>query len=140
MEGGAVAIVILILVAAIHLYWAAGGRLGHVAAVPERDGKPLFQPNPTATFGVAAALLLGAALVAAAIGLLAAPVPLRWVRFLVWLMVLVFAARAIGDFRTLGFFKRPSGSRFARLDTRLYSPLCLILAVASADAALAGHG
>jgi hypothetical protein len=38
-------------------------------------------------------------------------------------------ARAIGEFKYLGFFKRVTGSKFARLDTLLYSPLCLLLAV-----------
>jgi hypothetical protein len=37
-------------------------------------------------------------------------------------------ARAIGEFKYVGFFKRVRGSRFARRDTLLYSPLCLWLA------------
>jgi hypothetical protein len=37
-------------------------------------------------------------------------------------------ARGIGDFNYLGLFKRLRGSRFATLDTYLYSPLCLLLA------------
>ena len=38
-------------------------------------------------------------------------------------------ARAIGEFRYVGFFKRVVGSRFATLDTFVYSPLCLALAI-----------
>lgn len=38
-------------------------------------------------------------------------------------------ARAIGEFKYLGFFKRVHGSRFARLDSLVYSPLCLLLAL-----------
>jgi hypothetical protein len=37
--------------------------------------------------------------------------------------------RAIGDFRYVGFFKRIRDSKFARLDTLAYSPLCAALAV-----------
>jgi hypothetical protein len=37
-------------------------------------------------------------------------------------------ARAVGDFRYVGFFKRVRDSRFATLDTRVYSPLCFVLA------------
>lgn len=44
--------------------------------------------------------------------------------------------RSIGDFRYVGFFKRARGSRFAELDTRFYSPLCLPLALATAWVAL----
>ncbi len=39
---------------------------------------------------------------------------------------------AIGDFRLVGFWKRIRDSRFARLDTAVYSPLCLVLAIGSA--------
>jgi len=42
-------------------------------------------------------------------------------------VALVMFARAIGDSELVGFFKKVGGSRFARLDTLLYSPLCLVL-------------
>ncbi len=38
-------------------------------------------------------------------------------------------ARAVGEFKYVGFFKRVRGSRFATLDTLVYSPLCLLLAI-----------
>ena len=47
-------------------------------------------------------------------------------------LAFVFIGRAIGDMRYVGFFKRVRGTRFARLDTRVYSPLCLALGAASA--------
>lgn len=34
-------------------------------------------------------------------------------------------ARAVGDFRLVGFFKKVKGSEFALMDTLLYSPLCV---------------
>jgi hypothetical protein len=40
----------------------------------------------------------------------------------------VLAARAVGDFRLVGLFKRTRGTRFARYDSLLYTPLCLALA------------
>jgi hypothetical protein len=138
MIGGGIGIVVLIVIAVIHVYWAAGGRLGHAAAIPEREGKPAFSPGRWATLAVAAALLVAAALVAADLGWLVVPVPAWLVRVAVWLLALVFAARAIGDFRYVGFFKRVAGSRFAQLDTRVYAPLCALLAIAMADAALEG--
>lgn len=39
----------------------------------------------------------------------------------------VFVLRSIGDFRLVGFFKSVRGTGFAAWDTRLYSPLCLLL-------------
>jgi hypothetical protein len=43
----------------------------------------------------------------------------------------VFAAflRSVGDFRLVGFFKRVRGTRFARYDSLLFSPLSLALGV-----------
>jgi hypothetical protein len=48
----------------------------------------------------------------------------------------VLLARAIGDGRTLGFTKRVRDTAFARNDTRLFSPLCLFLAVVAGLATL----
>jgi hypothetical protein len=50
--------------------------------------------------------------------------------------VAVFGLRAIGDFRYLGFFKRVTGTRFARADTLIYSPLCAGLAAMAAVVAV----
>ena len=44
----------------------------------------------------------------------------------------VFALRAIGDLRTVGFLRRVRGTRF---DTALYPPLCALLALLIGDAA-----
>ena len=42
----------------------------------------------------------------------------------------VFLLRAMGEFRLVGFFKRVRGTPFAIWDTWLFSPLCLLLALA----------
>jgi hypothetical protein len=44
---GAVALILCAL-AGLHPYWAVGGSQGAKAAVPEREGKPLFNPSPAA--------------------------------------------------------------------------------------------
>ena len=48
-------------------------------------------------------------------------------RVLMALGAAVFAVRVVGDFRSCGLFKRSAADRFARLDTRLYVPLCFAL-------------
>ncbi len=42
-------------------------------------------------------------------------------------ITMVFAARAIGDFDHVGFFKSERDSPFARRDTNLYSPMDLAI-------------
>ena len=75
--------------------------------------------------------LLAAAFLVAVSGHLVAPAFAPIARLPTVFLSVVFLARAVGDFRLVGFFKRIRDSRFARLDTIAYSPLCLILALAT---------
>jgi hypothetical protein len=95
--------------------------------VPEVDGRRAFSPSRSATLAVACALFIAAALVAISGRLLEDPFPRSFVRVATIVLGVLLVARAIGDFRLLGFFKQKNRSRFARLDTLLYSPLCLAL-------------
>ncbi len=45
------------------------------------------------------------------------------------LLATILALRAVGDFGFVGFFKTRGDGRFAELDTWVYSPLCLALAI-----------
>jgi hypothetical protein len=122
----------------LHVYWAFGGRRGRTAAIPERDGKPLFRPGPGATLAVAFLLAVSGALVLgrAAVGPRVVPptVDLWGVRG----VALVLLARAVGDFNYVGLFKRRKTTAFARLDTRLYSPLVLALGLGASLVAWGG--
>jgi len=132
MIAGASAIGILPLRAAVHVYWAAGGKAGKAAAVPTAEGRAVIGPSALGTAMVAAGLCLIVAILALRIGWLKLPViagDYILVQIAAWLIAAVFALRAIGDFRYIGFFKRIRDTRFARLDTLAYSPLCAVLAV-----------
>ena len=120
---------VFVFLASVRVYWAFGGRIAKVAAIPELRGAPSFVPGRMVTLLVACCLFACAALVGAATGFLNAPVPavtLQWACFGLALLLLL---RAIGDFHLVGFFKTVRGSRFAWLDSSLYSPLCLALAL-----------
>jgi hypothetical protein len=113
----------------VHLYWAAGGTIGKGAAVPSLNGKPVLSP------GVLATVLVGLGLFAVAAWVIVTAIgsPARILetalRVGTGLVGLVFATRAVGDFRYVGFFKSVRDSEFARRDTYAYSPLCLLLAL-----------
>jgi hypothetical protein len=131
---------VFLVLALWHFRMAFAPATGEGGAVPSVEGRPLFVPSKRATVGVGIALLSFAALIAATAGLLPLAVP-RFV--LVWLsygLALGLLVRAIGEFKYVGFFKRVRGSRFARLDTLVYSPLCLFLAVGVALVALHNRG
>jgi hypothetical protein len=120
-----------------HFVMAGRPTSGRSGAVPVTDGKALFVPSARATVAVGVALLLFAALVAGTAGLISFGLPGWLLRWLSYGLALGLLARAIGEFRYVGFFKRVVGSRFATLDTFVYSPLCLALAV---GVALVAHG
>ena len=131
------AIVIARLVAAamaalglMHLYWALGGRVGKSAAVPEVNGQRAFVPSRTGTLVVAAALFFAATVVAIAGGLFEVGGFRGIFRILAFGLSATFIARAVGDFRLVGFFKRVRGTHFARLDTTVFAPLCLVFGLA----------
>lgn len=128
------------LLAALHFYWAAGGRWSSISVLPQKpggSGEPVFTPTTAATLGVALALSAASALVAMRSGLVpGAGIPLPYLTVGTCTLSGVFMLRAIGDFRLVGFFKRVKGTPFARADSALFSPLCLLLASGCACIAL----
>lgn len=120
---------IFVALAAWHFRMALLPGAGASGAVPSVAGKPLFAPSARATVLVGVVLLLFACLVAATAGLLQVGIPVRVLSWLCYALALSLLARAVGEFKYVGFFKRVRGSKFAKLDTVLYSPLCLLLAV-----------
>ena len=128
---------VFVLLALWHVYLAMSPGAGRSGAVPSVDGKPLFVPSRGATLAVAVALMLFAALVGATAGLVSIDVPSALLAGLSYTLALGLLARAIGEFKYLGFFKRFRASRFATLDTFVYSPLCLALAAGVAYVAAA---
>jgi len=118
---------VLVSLAALHVHWTAGGKWGLAAAVPEVGGKPLFRPSPAATFAVAVGLLL-AALVAVLRGFfLLGSFPGSPAHWACVALGALFVLRAVGERRYVGFLKRVRGTPFAIWDTRLFSPLSLLL-------------
>jgi hypothetical protein len=112
-----------------HFRMALAPAAGKGGAVPSVDGKPLFVPSRGSTVAVGVALVSFAALVASTAGLWPLAVPAEVLAWLSYALALGLLARAIGEFKYVGFFKRIRGSRFARLDTWVYSPLCLLLSI-----------
>lgn len=111
-------------VALLHVGWALGLRWGIAAALPTVDGKPTMIPPRWMTLAVALAVGV-AAWLALGLGALLPPPPLaRWLGFA---GAAVLGVRTAGDLSTVGLFKRVRGTRFARWDDLLYTPLCYSL-------------
>ena len=123
----AIVAIVFALLSLVHFYWAAGGRAGKSAAVPQVSGRQAFVPSRFGTLVVAVGLAVCALLVAWTGRLVSVPIADAWPKWLCIALALVLLARAVGDFRLVGFFKRIRGTPFARLDTAVFAPLCLLL-------------
>jgi hypothetical protein len=124
--------VVLLAIAGLHVYWAAGGRWpGHDAAalnamvVGDRPGASM--PPRLVTLAVGAGIS-GIALGAlAARGLIALPLP-GGVRVLTWIAAGVLAARGLGGFFEPRLRPHTIALPYGRLNRWIYSPLCIALA------------
>lgn len=122
---------VLVLVSLVHFYWAARGVASSASVPSHADGTPVFKPGRVATVLVALALLLSALIVLGRAQLLDLRMPPLALRVGIWGVATTFAARTVGEFRYVGLFKRVSGTPFARWDSRLFTPLCAAIAIAT---------
>jgi hypothetical protein len=123
---------VILFLAGLHVYWALGGKWGSFATIPTIDGHHTINPTPLATLVVALLLVIGAVTICGQAGLFVTGSWSPLFRFGAWCLCGVFLLRTVGNLKTFGFFKTVHGTPFAYWDTRLYSPLCLVLATLAA--------
>jgi hypothetical protein len=112
----------------IHLYWAFGGKKASDAVIPNVGGKAVFTPSTFVTVLVALALFAAMFTILGQSGFISF-IPSRLFYFGTLVISWAFLLRAIGEFRLVGFFKKVTDTKFAYWDTRVFSPLCLLIAI-----------
>ena len=118
------------LLGLLHFYWLFGGVRGFEAALPTReDGQRVLNPKRIDTAVVAIALTAFAAFYLLRSGVVEYRLPQGIVTYAGWIIPSLFVLRAIGEFRYVGFFKKVKSTPFGKLDSKYYSPLCLLLGV-----------
>jgi|APFre7841882630_1041343.scaffolds.fasta_scaffold07796_5 hypothetical protein len=130
---GITAAVVLACLSLLHVAWAFGVRVGATGVIPTVDGASQLSPSSAATSVVALLLATASVLLVGAV--------LGWGPEVVFSIGsfgvgVVLLARAVGEFRLVGFFKRVRGTEFARRDTWVYSPLCVVLGVSAIAVAI----
>ncbi len=120
--------------ALLHLYWAAGGHWGSDVSIPTipsalSSRQQAFTPSPFATVLVAVALFLAMVTILGQLGWWGTAIPAWIFRWATRGIAVLFFLRAVGEFHLIGFFKQVRNTPFAYWDTRLFSPLCLVIAV-----------
>src|SRR6266568_1547322 len=124
----AASLAIIAFAAAFHALWALGGKLGLAVSLPQRrdgmpvmaDRLPLWRP---AAGGVALLLVVLAVLLLGRAQLLTLPLSSEVERAALIIAGSAFVARSLVPNRFVGFFKSLRTTRWAKYDTRLYSPL-----------------
>ncbi len=114
----------------IHLYWLSGGTWGIDRVIPTKTqvNKPSSYPPPFATLIVAIGLASFGLAYLLKLPFLDWSLPTS-LQFVYWFIPTIFLIRAIGEFNYVGFFKRIKDTAFAKADTRVFSPLCLGIAI-----------
>ncbi|MDF7673978.1 DUF3995 domain-containing protein [Acetobacteraceae bacterium ESL0709] len=111
----------------IHLYWGLGGKGLVMYALPVKaDGEYYFRPGKIALFMIP---FLSMALFLIFIMFDSIESKFRYAHFLFLILGIMFVVRAIGDFRSCGFFKHKVSSIFWLYDTYLYTPGAVLVAV-----------
>jgi hypothetical protein len=122
--------VLLLLISAIHFYWAFGGRWAASAVIPQiNPEKKVFMPSPIVTIAVAIPFLIISLIFAQAAGLFSIEIITSYRLQLLLALVAVFSIRAIGDFKYVGFFKKVKETEFGINDTKYFTPLCTFIAI-----------
>lgn len=117
----------------LHIYWAMGGKWAMMNAVPQKatGDQKAFIPGKGATLVVAGGLLGFSLLHAANLFTIDHPLIRNICHYGLLVVGLIFLLRVIGDFNYVGLTKRVRHTQFAKLDNRIYIPLCAYLSITS---------
>lgn len=134
--------VIFLALSLVHFYWLLGGKGGMNSVIPtvEKTTDKIFEPPAFATFIVAIGLLLFSLIELGNTGLFSSWMEVKYFHWGNLLIAFIFLARAVGDFKYVGFFKKVRNTVFAKNDSHYFAPLCLFIAITSAFIALADLG
>ena len=113
-----------------HFYWLFGGVWGLKKAIPTKCNEVSTISIPkSATLIVGFVLVLFGLIYLIKSGLTNVQAP-NWItNYGYWFIPSIFILRAIGDFNYVGFFKKIKNTEFAIADSKIFSPLCLIIGI-----------
>ena len=121
---------IFMILGGFHIYWLFGGTYGVSKVIPTKQDQSILPAIPKlATLIVALVLLSFGMLYLIKSGIITLQIPALIENYAYWFIPIIFILRAIGEFNYVGFFKRIKDTEFAKADSKLFSPLCLVIGV-----------
>lgn len=119
---------IFFILAAIHFYWVIGGTWGFDQALPTNEkGERLLNPRKIDSAIVGIGLSLFGLFFLLKTNWFSFTLPTWIMKYGAYAVAVIFILRAIGDFKYVGLFKKIKDTEFAKMDNKVYVPLCLVL-------------
>jgi len=122
--------IILIGLGLIHFNWVIGGKFGFSESLPTKEnGERVLNPKKIHSTIVGIGLTAFGIFYILKSGLIEYNLPEWIMKYVGWIIPILFLLRAIGEFKYIGFFKSVKSTDFGKLDYKLFSPLCLIIGI-----------
>jgi hypothetical protein len=122
--------ILLIGLGLIHFNWVVGGNFGFSESLPTKEsGERVLNPKKIDSAIVGIGLTAFGFFYLLKSGVIEFIIPGWIMAYGSWIIPIIFLLRAIGEFKYVGFFKKIKKTEFGRLDTKLFSPLCLIIGI-----------
>jgi hypothetical protein len=121
---------ILIGLGMIHFNWVIGGKFGFAASLPTKEnGERVINPKKIDSAIVGTGLTVFGVFYLVKSEFFEYNLPDWIIDYGSWIIPIIFLLRAVGEFKYIGFFKSVKKTDFGKLDTKLFSPLCLIIGI-----------
>lgn len=121
---------IFFILGGIHFNWVFGGEFGFAEALPTKEnGERILNPRKIDSAIVGIGLSAFALFYFLRSGIVDYDLPEWLLKYAAWIVPSIFTLRAIGDFKYVGFFKKIKSTVFGKWDTKLFSPLCLLIVI-----------
>jgi hypothetical protein len=122
--------ILLIVLGIIHFNWGIGGEFGFSESLPTKEnGERVLNPKKIHSTIVGIGLTAFGIFYILKSGLIEYNFSEWIMQYVGWVIPIIFLLRAIGEFKYIGFFKSVKSTEFAKLDYKLFSPLCLIIGI-----------
>jgi len=120
--------IIFFVLGLIHLNWVIGGKFGFSKSLPTKvTGERVLNPKKIDSAIVGLGLITFGLFYLINAKLILFNIPDWVLKYGAWVIPAIFLLRAIGDFKYVGIFKTIKTTDFGKLDTKFFSPLCLII-------------
>ncbi|MEH0157732.1 DUF3995 domain-containing protein [Limibacter armeniacum] len=122
--------VVFIVLGVIHFNWVIGGEFGFAESLPTKEnGERVLNPKKLDSAIVGLGLTAFGIFYVIKSGLVVFSLPDWIMDYGSWIIPSIFLLRAIGEFKYVGFFKSIKHTTFGKLDTKFFSPLCLLIGI-----------